>query len=143
MYCYHGCSCLGKLFGFFFFKQKTAYEMRISDWSSDVCSSDLLVAERCGCAPQKSQSPRIVSAANRSAAGISSSINHKSGSDRRRLAQYSVISSSLSVFCCSDDTSVPAPSKSSSGSATCGREEERRVCKNCVSTCKSGWSQIH
>src|SRR3546814_7844288 len=29
----------------FFFKQKTAYEMRISDWSSDVCSSDLL---RCG-----------------------------------------------------------------------------------------------
>src|SRR3546814_4204846 len=29
---------------FFFFKQKTAYEMRISDWSSDVCSSDLLHA---------------------------------------------------------------------------------------------------
>src|SRR3546814_1835345 len=28
---------------FFFFKQKTAYEMRISDWSSDVCSSDLHV----------------------------------------------------------------------------------------------------
>src|SRR3546814_5178286 len=27
---------------FFFFKQKTAYDMRISDWSSDVCSSDLL-----------------------------------------------------------------------------------------------------
>src|SRR3546814_6246894 len=31
---------------FFFFKQKTAYEMRISDWSSDVCSSDLLVILR-------------------------------------------------------------------------------------------------
>src|SRR3546814_1978670 len=31
------CGCLI----FFFFKQKTAYEMRISDWSSDVCSSDL------------------------------------------------------------------------------------------------------
>src|SRR3546814_20864500 len=30
-------------FRFFFFKQKTAYEMRISDWSSDVCSSDLLI----------------------------------------------------------------------------------------------------
>src|SRR3546814_16160234 len=29
---------------FFFFKQKTAYEMRISDWSSDVCSSDLVLA---------------------------------------------------------------------------------------------------
>src|SRR3546814_13236007 len=34
MYCAFGC-------GFFFFKQKTAYEVRISDWSSDVCSSDL------------------------------------------------------------------------------------------------------
>src|SRR3546814_7441366 len=33
---FHSYSC------FFFFKQKTAYEMRISDWSSDVCSSDLL-----------------------------------------------------------------------------------------------------
>src|SRR3546814_17114323 len=31
---------------FFFFKQKTAYEMRISDWSSDVCSSDLQAAGR-------------------------------------------------------------------------------------------------
>src|SRR3546814_5876433 len=30
------------MFFFFFFKQKTAYEMRISDWSSDVCSSDLI-----------------------------------------------------------------------------------------------------
>src|SRR3546814_7889699 len=36
---------------FFFFKQKTAYEMRISDWSSDVCSSDLEIwVARC-CAP--------------------------------------------------------------------------------------------
>src|SRR3546814_6273739 len=31
-----------RLCRFFFFKQKTAYEMRISDWSSDVCSSDLI-----------------------------------------------------------------------------------------------------
>src|SRR3546814_19541713 len=35
------CSCC-----LFFFKQKTAYEMRISDWSSDVCSSDLRAARR-------------------------------------------------------------------------------------------------
>src|SRR3546814_3232339 len=33
---------------FFFFQQKTAYEMRISDWSSDVCSSDLGVVGRVG-----------------------------------------------------------------------------------------------
>src|SRR3546814_20628958 len=37
---------------FFFFKQKTAYEMRISDWSSDVCSSDLLPCKnRAGLGP--------------------------------------------------------------------------------------------
>src|SRR3546814_2416434 len=35
-FCVRNCLCV-----FFFFKQKTAYEMRISDWSSDVCSSDL------------------------------------------------------------------------------------------------------
>src|SRR3546814_1132787 len=39
---------------FFFFKQKTAYEMRISDWSSDVCSSDLLDLGR----------PRVTSGGN-------------------------------------------------------------------------------
>src|SRR3546814_1436209 len=33
------------MWSFFFFKQKTAYEMRISDWSSDVCSSDLFLDE--------------------------------------------------------------------------------------------------
>src|SRR3546814_4061335 len=33
----------------FFFKQKTAYEMRISDWSSDVCASDLSIAAKIGC----------------------------------------------------------------------------------------------
>src|SRR3546814_9195766 len=35
-------SMLFLVFLFFFFKQKTAYDMRISDWSSDVCSSDLV-----------------------------------------------------------------------------------------------------
>src|SRR3546814_8810170 len=35
------CVYIDMSFVFFFFKQKTAYEMRISDWSSDVCSSDL------------------------------------------------------------------------------------------------------
>src|SRR3546814_1495683 len=36
-----GLGCWFRVIFFFFFKQKTAYEMRISDWSSDVCSSDL------------------------------------------------------------------------------------------------------
>src|SRR3546814_256385 len=44
---YFLCSvCRLLLYCFFFFKQKTAYEMRISDWSSDVCSSDLTTASR-------------------------------------------------------------------------------------------------
>src|SRR3546814_9042874 len=42
-WCHLSCSMLHF---FFFFKQKTAYEMRISDWSSDVCSSDLLDSAR-------------------------------------------------------------------------------------------------
>src|SRR3546814_1710793 len=44
-------------YGFiFFFKQKTAYEMRISDWSSDVCSSDLRsIADRSQCAIKQQQ----------------------------------------------------------------------------------------
>src|SRR3546814_12116003 len=37
---------VGEFLGFFFFKQKTAYDVRISDWSSDVCSSDLNVGLR-------------------------------------------------------------------------------------------------
>src|SRR3546814_461090 len=41
LFLYDVVSC----FDFFFFKQKTAYEMRISDWSSDVCSSDLNVPD--------------------------------------------------------------------------------------------------
>src|SRR3546814_9441673 len=40
------CWCWLLVCNFFFFKQKTAYEMRISDWSSDVCSSDLLASSR-------------------------------------------------------------------------------------------------
>src|SRR3546814_5435070 len=40
------CDCDCMTCEFFFFKQKTAYEMRISDWSSDVCSSDLSARAR-------------------------------------------------------------------------------------------------
>src|SRR3546814_9514239 len=39
------CVLSSILYLFFFFKQKTAYEMRISDWSSDVCSSDLCLTQ--------------------------------------------------------------------------------------------------
>src|SRR3546814_9618040 len=45
---------------FFFFKQKTAYEMRISDWSSDVCSSDLNVFDN----PAYAGAPIIIAGDN-------------------------------------------------------------------------------
>src|SRR3546814_5359787 len=44
------------IFFLFFFKQKTAYEMRISDWSSDVCSSDL-TSSRCAASTVSSTVP--------------------------------------------------------------------------------------
>src|SRR3546814_190400 len=50
---------------FFFFKQKTAYEMRISDWSSDVCSSDLSTT----CAKRSAKSPSM-SCVPRTACGV-------------------------------------------------------------------------
>src|SRR3546814_3892072 len=50
---------------FFFFKQKTAYEMRISDWSSDVCSSDLVEqAARGRCALPRLQGTELRAHAN-------------------------------------------------------------------------------
>src|SRR3546814_1863394 len=45
------CFCMWFMIGVFFFKQKTAYEMRISDWSSDVCSSDLRCSHPLGTIP--------------------------------------------------------------------------------------------
>src|SRR3546814_10562932 len=55
----------------FFFKQKTAYEMRISDWSSDVCSSDLVSAPPAaplrGCCEVRLAKPLTRKAAQRTA----------------------------------------------------------------------------
>src|SRR3546814_3527990 len=86
----------------FFFKQKTAYEMRISDWSSDVCSSDL---EPLGL--EQPDRPRRLRPRDRA----SSQGNPEA---RRRAA-----------------------------AAAQGRSEERRVGKECVSTCRSRWSTYH
>src|SRR3546814_5596815 len=53
------------LFCFFFFKQKTAYEMRISDWSSDVCSSDLCAPALHGRCPASRGTSRWAAAQRR------------------------------------------------------------------------------
>src|SRR3546814_3577540 len=109
------CSCVFMsvflpLFGFFFFKQKTAYEMRISDWSSDVCSSDLLLLARGG-ADQHAIAARAVDL-----------LDHQLGQAVEHLAQMVGVRT--------------APRRHI-------RSEERRVGKECVSTCRSRWSPYH
>src|SRR3546814_4523911 len=89
-------------FVFFFFKQKTAYEMRISDWSSDVCSSDL----------ETDQSPVMW-----------------------WFVLLVLVFLSLPAF-----LMIPLSFSADSGLS---RSEERRVGKECVSTCRSRWSPYH
>src|SRR3546814_2686782 len=67
---------------FFFFKQKTAYEMRISDWSSDVCSSDL--GGRPGRAPVVRAGPAVPRRARRGEPGRRR--GGRRGAARRRRA---------------------------------------------------------
>src|SRR3546814_9704600 len=102
--------CMSCLFGdvyIFFFKQKTAYEMRISDWSSDVCSSDLTAGKRL-------QEPDV-----RDWRG-EFNVTHPFAADLRH--------SDFNTALFAHDAL---------------RSEERRVGKECVSTCRSRWSPYH
>src|SRR3546814_7095642 len=95
---------------FLFFKQKTAYEMRISDWSSDVCSSDLRL-------------DRVIDAAVRDLDHLVGRGRRQRIDDMRRaqlLRQRALVRNRIDR-----------------------RSEERRVGKECVSTCSSRWSPYH
>src|SRR3546814_1911714 len=102
--CVYVVSCL------FFFEQKTAYEMRISDWSSDVCSSDLIKV--------------FFYVVLDSLFGL--------------MCLYKISSYHSNLRCC-----VLSLYKSLiDGLLECllfFRSEERRVGKECVSTCRSRW----
>src|SRR3546814_11221326 len=63
----------------FFFKQKTAYEMRISDWSSDVCSSDLELVRSPMCAPNAAVTLNLVKERVNRARG------HRIAADEQRM----------------------------------------------------------
>src|SRR3546814_2033133 len=104
---------------FFFFKQKTAYEMRISDWSSDVCSSDLLIKAR-----------RAEMNANREMA-----VAHL-----KKKGIKVIPGSHANMFMV--DWGKPAKEMQAALLAE-KRSEERRVGKECVSTCRSRWSPYH
>src|SRR3546814_3755348 len=99
------------MLSFFFFKQKTAYELRISDWSSDVCSSDL--------ARRALRTGRVVPRGAR----------RRVGPRRACVRRAAVLAAEPGrlVEC------VPGGPRS----------EERRVGKECVSTCRSRWSPYH
>src|SRR3546814_4899632 len=90
---------------FFFFKQKTAYEMRISDWSSDVCSSDL---------------------------------GGTGGDAATARPVRPLYSGPLEQPACPARSAIRL-----AGWLDLSRSEERRVGKECVSTCKSRWSPYH
>src|SRR3546814_10040648 len=108
-----------------FFKQKTAYEMRISDWSSDVCSSDLdLVAAIAARALDE-----IVAAMD--ADEQSSALSQLS----HLLRRYAEIMTTDFGQC-----AIVVRDARIKGAV---RSEERRVGKECVSTCRSWWSPYH
>src|SRR3546814_13999927 len=109
---------------FFFFKQKTAYEMRISDWSSDVCSSDLNLWEGVIASPENvSASPPI---SCRTANLVRICIILPFFNLNFHISRFTIILSFI----------LPH----SSPCVHMGRSEERRVGKECVGTCRSRWS---
>src|SRR3546814_2288045 len=91
---------------FFFFKQKTAYEMRISDWSSDVCSSDL-------------------------------------DTPGNELSYITNLPSMAVTALYHGKATAASPEALPKKRGNGRRSEERRVGKECVSTCRSRWSPYH
>src|SRR3546814_16058434 len=96
--------------------------MRISDWSSDVCSSDLLAAERL----QRRYSSEVTS--------DRSTFDRLTGTIVRQVGDLRRIVDEFSSF-----ARMPKPVFRSEVIADI-RSEERRVGKECVSTCRSRWS---
>src|SRR3546814_10597934 len=108
------------MFYFFFFKQKTAYEMRISDWSSDVCSSDLLAH-------------RVTRAAVPAQVDVGGEVGARHFHTMREQAGIEV-----TALCqAAGDRGLAGVIEDAV------RSEERRVGKECVSTCRSRWSPYH
>src|SRR3546814_3447419 len=113
------------IFMFFFFKQKTAYEMRISDWSSDVCSSDLL---RAG-----SKSTAVGQRPLATFTPFGLVMRRRRLLNGARFTAYSTFPTHVQIREFATDTKQHSEARS----------EERRVGKECVSTGRSRWSPYH
>src|SRR3546814_14869730 len=133
----------------FFFKQKTAYEMRISDWSSDVCSSDLIGVRRVGAFNEQGVLDRIQAGFQRIIGIDQCQINvwqYTWQSSRFEFTELQLLGvlddvargcqNIRGVF--QFDQTLLLQQQQRTGAI--GRSEERRVGKECVSTCRSGWS---
>src|SRR3546814_4878225 len=112
---------------FFFFKQKTAYEMRISDWSSDVCSSDLVQPVRLAGEPAAQ-----AGVADARAVGTRIARSHRP--DRARAGPHPAVAAERSE-------AVRLSCAGSHGRRR--RSEERRVGKEGVSTLRYRWLPSH
>src|SRR3546814_10569067 len=104
---------------FFCFKQKTAYEMRISDWSSDVCSSDLDLEQAGWDVPKSARKAAL------------------DGLDPELRTALELAATRIRAY---HDKQKPADREETDDA---GRSEERRVGKECVSTFRSRWSPYH
>src|SRR3546814_10960681 len=102
--------------------------MRISDWSSDVCSSDLVVAA----SPSPDGTPPAPGQSlNRSARSVARSVGGT-------VAYSAALARTGSGSAIPSTTTAPIQMRNVSGSS-----EERRVGKECVSTCSYRWSTYH
>src|SRR3546814_6913146 len=143
----------------FFFKQKTAYELRISDWSSDVCSSDLLgvlygallhsVRTSLCYVPASPFHPtaslRQLSPTGWAPTGERHSLSVGAHPVSDRVPTERSERSERSEGEASGVAQRPSPeSRVLCFRCQCvGRSEERRVGKECVSTCRSRWSRYN
>src|SRR3546814_11321259 len=138
----HKFCCL--VLGVFFFKQKTAYEMRISDWSSDVCSSDLVDPLNSG-----QRNRRNVDTLAHSVKGNPMSVEERQRCVWPETAEVEGGRSGdvrETTLACRNNCRVLAARKilwDITNDLTKVRSEERRVGKECVSTGRSGWSRDH
>src|SRR3546814_15331347 len=119
---------------FFFFKQKTAYEMRISDWSSDVCSSDLIAAKLHG--------PVLGLYGGKDAGITQDSIDAMKaalakGPDAARASKFVVYPEAPHAFHADYRPSYRPDAAQDGWKRALARSEERRVGKECGSKCRA------
>src|SRR3546814_11528750 len=134
----------------------TAYEMRISDWSSDVCSSDLADVEAArfrGAAVGRLHDAGPAAGADHEAAVVLGQALRPLGKAARQLAGGLVVARHLEIALGDDEVGVFLLGALLLGHRQAAlrlvarqdarraeRSEERRVGKECVSTCRSRWS---